>query len=278
MSWEQAVSWLRSQPNQVALTEACYYDDPIEKAAARFVASEEFQDVLKLASLKPNSNVLDFGAGRGIASFGFASLGHTVTALEPDPSNLVGRGAIRELCQQTGVQIHLSAASAESIDSADNQYDLAYCRAALHHASSLADLCREIYRVLKPGGMLLATREHVLSQESDLQTFLHRHALHHLYGGEMAYTLASYRNAIENAGLKLVKILGPRQSIINAFPSSSESIQQESRTYLRAKLGFIGSLIYRLPTASKATTYWLDHRDNQPGRHYSFMAIKPVSP
>jgi len=275
LSWEQSVEWLRSQANQIELAKACYYDDPIEQAACRFSASDEFKEVLKIASLQPQSRVLDVGAGRGIASFGFASNGHQVTALEPDPSQIVGRGAIEQLSHCTGVPIQITAANAENIKSASNEYDLVYCRAALHHAYSLADLCKELNRVLKPGGMLIATREHVLSRESDLPEFLASHPLHHLYGGEMAYTLSTYQNNIKSSGFKLLKTLGPRQSIINTFPRSHSSLNHEVGSYLRLKFGIFGRVINKLPGAHIASARWLDHRDHTPGRLYSFIAIKP---
>ena len=40
---------------------------------------------------------LDLGAGRGISSYALAREGWQVTALEPDPSMLIGAGAIRSL-------------------------------------------------------------------------------------------------------------------------------------------------------------------------------------
>ncbi len=267
---------LRSKSDQAELVKACYYDDPVWNAASRFAASAEFQEVVRIACLKPNSKVLDFGAGRGIAAFGFATLGHSVTALEPDPSLLVGRGAIEELCQQSGVSISILSSNAERIDSADNEYDLAYCRAAMHHANSVEDLCKEIFRVLRPGGMLIATREHVLSHESDLELFLASHPLHHLYGGEMAYTLPAYINWIKGAGFHLQNLLGKRQSLINAFPATSQALDSELTSYLISKLGLAGRLLARHPRARAATARWLDRCDHEPGRLYSFVARKPI--
>ena len=275
LTWEQAVQWLRNQAEQEQLVKACYYDDPIIEAAARFADSEEFQAVLALANLKVNSTVIDFGAGRGIGSYGFARLGHDVTALEPDASDTVGRGCIEALSRLSGVNIKVSADSAEHISAPDNIFDLAYCRAALHHARSLQTVCEEVFRVLKPGGMLIATREHVLSHKADLPQFLAAHPLHHLYGGEMAYTLTTYLNSLQSAGFRPIKTLGPRESIINTFPASVASLTDQSRGYWASRLGRLGSLVSRSAIARRAALRRLDDHDQQPGRLYSFIAIKP---
>jgi SAM-dependent methyltransferase len=93
-TWEQAVEWLRQQPDQQTLVRDCYFDDPLIEACERFVNSEEWQATLRYLP-RVTGKVLDLGAGRGISSYGLAKAGWQVTALEPDPSNLVGAGAIR---------------------------------------------------------------------------------------------------------------------------------------------------------------------------------------
>ena len=35
MTWEQAVQWLREQPDMQGLVQACYFDDPLAQAAER---------------------------------------------------------------------------------------------------------------------------------------------------------------------------------------------------------------------------------------------------
>ena len=54
----------------------------------------------------------------------------------------------------------------------------------------------EMHRVLKPGGIFIAAREHVISKEADLEKFLEQHPLHHLYGGEHAFLLERYIEAL----------------------------------------------------------------------------------
>lgn len=151
MTWEQSVQWLREQPGQEALVRACYFDDPLPEAAERFRESAEWRAIAALLPPPPGA-ALDLGAGRGISSYALARDGWDVTALEPDPSELVGAGAIRALSRQSGVPIRVVGEYAESLPFPDGSFDVVNCRQALHHARDLWQTCREIRRVLKPGG------------------------------------------------------------------------------------------------------------------------------
>ena len=105
-SWEEAVSWLRRQPEQSQLIADCYYDDPLINAADRYWRSDEWAAVRELLAGRSGA-ALDVGAGRGIASYALAKEGLEVTALEPDPSELVGGGAIRALAAESGLPIRV---------------------------------------------------------------------------------------------------------------------------------------------------------------------------
>ena len=103
-TWEEAVQWLRNQPDQNELIRACFYDDPLRDAAERYYKSTEWQAVHQLFGRKRGAT-LDLGAGRGISSYALARDGWKGSALEPDPSNIVGAGAIRALAQETSLLI-----------------------------------------------------------------------------------------------------------------------------------------------------------------------------
>ena len=263
LSWEDAVRWLKGQPDQAELVRDCFYDDPIITAATRYYASTEWRAVRHELPDTPGM-VLDIGAGRGISSFALAKDGWNVVSLEPDGSDLVGRGAIRRLADDADIDLQIVSEWGESLPFEADHFDLVYCRAALHHARDLGLLCREIARVLKPGGRLLATREHVISKEADLDVFLRGHPLHRLYGGEKAYRLDTYQHAISQAGLTLLKTINPFQSDVNLFPQTRESL----RATMAAKV--------KMPTAlipHKALDY-MGYLVNTPGRLYSFTARK----
>jgi len=264
MSWEQAVCWLKSQPEKAEIVRACFYDDPLIEAAERYYNSSEWRAVRALIG-PARGRTLDIGAGRGISSFALAKDGWTTVALEPDPSDEVGAGAIRRLSLESGLKLEVVESWGESLPFDSNAFELVHCRQMLHHARDLGKLCREIMRVLKPGGIMIATREHVLSHREDLAEFLRNHPLHHLYGGENAYLLREYLAAIEAGGLRLISVLNPFQSDINAFPETVESIKER----LARKL--------HLPSAGlipKWAMAALGGMMRTPGRSYTFIARK----
>jgi SAM-dependent methyltransferase len=214
ITWEDAVSWLIKQPDKRDIVLDCYYDSPLSAAADRYWKSGEWQAVRSYLP-KKKAAALDVGAGRGITSFALAKDGWQVTALEPDPSNLVGVGAIRSLFQETNLPINVAQEFGEQLPFADATFDLVLARQVLHHARDLPQLCREVSRVLKPGGTFLGLRDHVLYRKSDLEEFLNDHPLHNLYGGENAYLITEYLDALTAAPLRVDKVLRSFQTAIH---------------------------------------------------------------
>ena len=276
MSWEEAVQWLREQPGQETLVKDCYYDDPLEAAARRFAESEEWRAVCALLGPRLPGRVLDLGAGRGISTYAFAAGGSRVSALEPDPSDLVGRGAIAHLLAATGLEADVRDGSAEALPFPDASFDVVHGRAVLHHARDLDLLGREVARVLVPGGVLLATREHVLSRPEDLPLFLAAHPLHSLYGGEAAYVLPRYVAALEGAGLRIERVLGPFDDPVNYAPMPRADLRRLLRKRLSDRVGrWLGKLLIRLPRVEAREARRLSEACDVPGRHYAFLAVKP---
>ncbi len=265
ITWEAAVLHLRAQPENHDLVQACFYDDPLLAAAERYHASSEWQAVRQWVGAPPGA-ALDVGAGRGIAAYALARDGWQVTALEPDASDVVGAGAIHLLAREAALPIEVVQTWGEQLPFDSQHFDLIHCRQVLHHARDLRQLCRELARVLKPGGRLLATREHVISRAADLDAFLDSHPVHRHYGGEHAYLLNEYLAALRAAGLQLQAVLNPYQSDINCYPQTRHDI----------KLRWAGKL--KLPSAAlipDALLSWVGQRSHTPGRLYSFVAHKP---
>jgi SAM-dependent methyltransferase len=277
-NWEQAVEWLRQQPDQRELVLAAYYDDPTLRAAERYWRSAEWSALRALLPSAAGKHALDVGAGRGIASFAFAKDGFTVTALEPDPSALVGANAIRALAMEARLDIRVTESASEALPFADGEFDVVFARAVLHHTRDLDHACREFLRVLKPGGLLVAVREHVISSPADLQAFFDIHPLHHLYGGENAFVLGRYVNAIRGAGFTLAKVIAPLDSDINLAPLDAAGARREIASRVGGRLPGGAALLRGLlgvPGAWPIARRLLRAFDHRPGRLYSFVARRP---
>jgi len=277
MTTEEAVLLLREDPAEAQNLRDAYLDGDVHGGARRFAASPELAEALSLAGGVSGKSVLDLGAGTGIASYAFAVAGaRRVVALEPDPSDVVGQGAIRSLGR--GDVIEVVGAWGERLPFGDAEFDVVYARQVLHHARDLGALVRECARVLRPGGRFLACREHVVDDEAQLREFLASHPIHRLAGGEHAYPLAEYVAAIRKAGFELQHVLGPWDSIVNAFPSARtpEDVHEQPYRVLQRKYGKpLGRLAARIPWFLASTRRKL--RDRGAGRMYSFVAVRPGS-
>ena len=263
-TWEQAVLWLREQPNQVELVRECFFDDPLIDAAARYHASMEWEAVGQLIG-PAAGRALDVGAGRGISSYALARDGWLVTALEPNPSAVVGVGAIEQLAATSSLPIDVVKDWGETLPFSEAEFDLVYGRQVLHHARDLGTLCAEMARVLKPGGTFLATREHVIFKDADLAVFLAEHPLHRLYGGENAYRLGEYKRAIERAGIRLTRVLNPWASAVNLHPRTAADVAR----LIHARLPFAPTFLLTPPVLSRLG--WLLR---SPGTNYSFVGVR----
>jgi SAM-dependent methyltransferase len=137
----------------------------------------------------------------------------------------------------------------------------------------------EMHRVLRPGGVLIVAREHVISKESDLGKFLDRHPLHHLYGGEHAFVLDRYVGALKAAGFARLEILPPLKSPINLFPYTIDTLREAVIDRVSEKIP--AKWLWRVALGSdsvfKALLSMAEHFDNRPGRLYSFVGYRTAA-
>jgi hypothetical protein len=135
----------------------------------------------------------------------------------------------------------------------------------------------ESFRVLRSGGVFLSTRDHVVDNERQLRAFLADHPVHQLAGGENAFSFDEYVSAFRSAGFGIQQILGPWDSVINAFPivRSEAELSHLPENLLRRRLGSVGLGIAHVP----GVIYMIREivkRYRKPGRMYSFLARKPI--
>lgn len=271
---DEAIRCLRADPSRADLVRDAYLGRDVVDSARRFTASGEFAEVRRLLGARLNgADVLDLGAGTGIASFALLDSGaRRVAALEPDPSNEVGRGAIARL--DPDGRIDVVEGFGEAIPLPNAGVDIVYARQVLHHVQDLPRLAAECARVLRPGGIFVACREHVVDGPEELQQFLAAHPVHQLAGGENAYSLGEYLDAFRSAGFDLLHVLGPWGSVINAFPAvrSAEELRHHARHALERRFGRLGALAARVPGVQALVRSRIQR--TEPGRLYTFLAVK----
>jgi SAM-dependent methyltransferase len=273
MNSEEAVLHLRRQGAFRQLMHDAYLDEDLFQNGQRFLQSAEFAEARRLIGRANMGQVVDLGSGTGIAAYAFARSGaRQVVAIEPDLSPVVGAGAIHSLT--AGLPVMIIAAYGEAIPLPERSVNVVYGRQVLHHTADPHCALRECARILAPGGVLLACREHVVDDQAQLSHFLRHHPVHQLTAGENAYSLAVYVAAIKAAGLRLKRLFGPWDSVINAFPAvkSAGDLESYPATLLRQKMGAVGGWLATLPFVRRLV--WQRLKRPLPGRLYSFWAVR----
>jgi SAM-dependent methyltransferase len=271
-SWGEAIEILRQDPQHRQLIYDAYLTSDLHENCRRFAESTEFAEALRLIRVyRPEArDILDIPAGNGIATYALARAGFDVVAVEPDPSASVGRGAIAASLSKANLNARIVGACGERLPFDSDSFDVVYVRQGLHHAQDLNAMVSEYARVLRPRGVLLGCREHVVDNYgSSLQNFLDTQVDHQLYGGENAFTLPDYRAAFVKAGLNLVQEVGPYDSPINLHPNTPESLRAK---ILESAPGRILGLVLPKSLVSKLGM-WQLKRSSRPGRLYSFVAV-----
>ena len=114
-------------------------------------------EVLLEAGLSEGMSVADFGCGPGTMTRSLASLvgpSGTVTGIDLHPAQ-IEQAALRSAIDGLA-NTRFVAADACKTGLPPNHFDLVYCRFLLLHLKDPASCLHEMWRVLKPGGILVA--------------------------------------------------------------------------------------------------------------------------
>lgn len=289
MTWEETIKFIRTQSEYKWLVEKAYFEEDLPLNVERFKNSDEFIETIALLSkykrFVPGLKLLDIGSGNGISAVSFALNGINVDAVEPDLSETIGTGAIKELKQHYKLNnLNVYEGFAEELAFQDNVFDVVYARQCMHHAHDLKKFLSECARVLKKGGILLTVRDHVVFNKADKKWFLENHPLQKFYGGENAFSAREYKAAMIDAGLEIKEELKYYDSVINYFPLSSmdkENAEKKSMEFasevVKRKLGALAEINLFRSIVLKYVERKLGKVNDEnkiPGRMYTFLAIK----
>lgn len=157
------------------------------------------EKVVSLAQLRGGESVLDIGCGTGslaIAAKRQVGQRGTVIGIDASPEMLTRE---RKKAKKAGVEVEFRNEVAEALSFHGAQFDAVLSTVMLHHLPEEArkECMREVRRVLKPGGRLLAVDfGGVPAGRRSLIGHFHRHAI---------FDLREAVSMIEDAGLRPVQ-------------------------------------------------------------------------
>lgn len=287
MTWEETILFIRKQPEYKSIVEMSYLDENLSLNVERFKCGDEFQETISLLNKFSNGGkeLVDIGSGNGISAVAFALKGYNVMAIEPDPSETIGAGAIRKLKHHYALgNLAVKEAFAEDLKLPSESFDIVYARQCMHHAYNLEKFISEIFRILKKGGILITVRDHVIFGNKDKEVFLKSHPLQKFYGGENAFTPEQYKQTMQKAGFKVNLELKFYDSIINYFPLTKNEIdelplttERKLKETLQKKIGNLANIPVLFNLYKKKVGFKSNQPPDErkiPGRMYSYVARK----
>jgi len=141
-----------------------------------------------------HAKVLEIGCGRGVGTELILDLfgAETVDAFDLDPRMVA---LARRRLSSRGSRVRLWVGDAAGIEAPAEAYDAVFDFGIIHHVPNWRVALSEIFRVLKPGGVLYA--------EEPLGSALNHPLMHRLFAHpvEDRFEIADFREALRSAGL-----------------------------------------------------------------------------
>jgi SAM-dependent methyltransferase len=277
-AFDVAAQWALEQPQMQSLMRDCYVTRDTAEDAQRFRTSAEFSETLALLAhfnQGPSSQkrLLDFGCGNGIASYAFSQAGYVVDATDLCRGNVAGLGAARTIVGLDGHSFRIIEGNVLSY-SAENEYDVIYCRQVLHHLKPLdGEVMAWLARSLRRGGVLCAMREQVIWSEQQRERLKREHPLNMITQDEDGFYLEEYQAVLNLHGLRLRSTVWPFDSAINAPELTLAQLQAGLRRRLP---GPLGAWLWNIPRLRHLLLRSVAYRERQapPYQVFSFFAVK----
>jgi len=128
---------------------------PVNDIIASLPAEEEYAVVLlrrlqRVADIPQRAAVLDVGAAQGLFLIACAKLNHRVAGIEPWAD---ARLAAKQIADRVGVSVDVVDGTAETMPFPNASFDIVRANSVIEHVVEPAAVMKEVFRVLKPGGI-----------------------------------------------------------------------------------------------------------------------------
>lgn len=159
------------------------------------VLNRALDDLLKLLGPRPArfAVILDVGCGQGISLLELAKRfgPEKIIAVDPDAPSIE---AAKKTTKDCAVPVQWHCVNAAALPVADACVDMVFCHQTLHHIIEQEAMLAESFRVLKPGGVLLAAESTKAYIHSWIIRLLFRHPMH------VQRTAEEYVEMVKSAG------------------------------------------------------------------------------
>jgi ubiquinone/menaquinone biosynthesis C-methylase UbiE len=202
------------------------------------------EDKLQLLGDIKDKNIIDLGCGGGQNSVALARKGGRVTAVDFSSEQIA---QAENLAKEEGFSIDFRACDISDLSfSSGSRFDIALSACAISFAEDILTVFREVYRVLKPGGMFVLSDMNPLQYIVDEidggvefnETYPYEPILLK-WGWEFnelkniprfqhyVRSIPEYANKIVESGFVVYKILEPRSTIDTPHAGFSREIMEE---------------------------------------------------
>lgn len=125
-----------------------WYDTPVGK----FFDEVEYEALQQLIEIYPGAKVLEVGCGTGLYSLKITWLGAHLTGIDIAPNML---DQAKAKFQANHLEADFQIMNARSLSFADNSFDRVFSMAAFEFIEDIQAAYNEMYRVTKPGGIIV---------------------------------------------------------------------------------------------------------------------------
>jgi len=215
---------------------AAGYDEWYATPMGSLVDRLEKQAVFDLLVPRPGMSVLDVGCGTGNYVLELAKQGLTVTGVDVSPA-MLERARAKAAAGNLGVSLRLADAAALPFD--DGSFDAVLSVTALEFVPDPALALREAYRVLKPGGRLVAG---VIGRDGAWGVYYRERARRRsdsVFVHARLYTAAELRDMMPGSGVMVRAVLFVPPDFNLTRPEEALTLEREAVRAGRTDGGFL---------------------------------------